>query len=357
LAHPLTKLEIRRAVIATGLALALSSCAGNGAKQPTPYDDTLAVAAMQQRDYGQATRLWTSVLNLPSLTPVEHARAYAGRAMAYLRQGEINLALADVSAAVALQPDQPEWHGLRGEIYLGKRDPTNALADFDVALKLKADFVEAHAGLGEGHMLRGEFQAAIAEFDAAIAAKPYLTEFYADRGRAYLLAGQSERAMEDFNEAVRRDPRDVLAYKVRWIGLYQAGRFPAAAADLQQSLALDPDQPYVALWLHVTRLRMKMADGDEFARNTGKLSQKTWPRAIVDFFQGRITADQLLAATADSDGDKNKAKTCEADFYLAQSLAGPRKNDEAKRMLLSAQKTCPVDFVEYQMTKAQLRDM
>jgi lipoprotein NlpI len=355
--HPLTKLEIRRTVIAIGLVLALSSCAGNGAKQPAPYDDTLAVAAMQQRDYGGAIRLWASVLNLPSLTPVERARAYAGRAMSYLRQDDVELALADASAAVALQPDQSQWHGLRGAIYLSKRDPANALADFDVALKLKADFIEAHAGRGEAHMLRGEFEPAIAEFDAAIAVKPYLAEFYADRGRAYLLAGQSERAMQDFNEAVQRDPRAALAYKARWIGLYQAGRFPAAAADLQQSLALDPDQPYVALWLHVTRLRMKIADGDEFARNADKLSQKTWPRPIVDFYQGRVTSDQLLEATADADPDKKKAKTCEADFYLAQSLVGPRKSDEAKRMLLSIQQTCPVDFVEYQLTKSQLRGM
>jgi len=361
LAHPSIEPAPWRSAAAIAFALLLSSCGGNGGekapKTPLPYDATLAVAAMQEHDYREAARQWTTVLDATTLTPEQRADVYASRASSYVRVGEIDLAVADADAAIALRADRPQLHVLRGGLYLEKHKPEKAREEFDLALHIKPGFPEALASRGAADLQQGQIDQAITDLDAAITAKPYVPGFFIARGDAYQVAGKSDLAMADFNEAVRRDPRDADVYKARWLAFYQAGNVPAAISDLKQSLALHAGQPYVAIWLHLLRQRVKDADAAEFSQNLANLHVTKWPLPIVDFYRGGLNADQLTAAATNSDPDIAKVRKCEAAFYAAHPPGGNRKADETRRLLLTAEQTCPVDFVEHQLAQIDLQGM
>jgi lipoprotein NlpI len=357
LAQPLIEPAPWRLAAAVAVALLLSSCAEKAPKTPLPYDATLAIAAMQERDYREAARHWTSVLDVTTLTPEQRIDAYAGRASSYVRVGEIDLAVADTDAAIALKADQPQLHVLRGGLYLERHKSDKAREEFDLALHIKPGFPEAFASRGAADLQQGQIDQAITDLDAAINAKPYVPGFFIARGDAYQLAGKSDLAMADFNEAVRRDPRDADVYKARWLAFYKAGNVPAAISDLKQSLALHAGQPYVAIWLHLLRQRERDADAAEFSQNLANLHVTKWPLPIVDFYRGSLNADQMTAAATDSDPDIAKLRKCEAAFYAAQPPGGNRRTDETRRLLLAAEQICPVDFVEHQLAQIDLKEM
>jgi lipoprotein NlpI len=357
LAHPSIEPTPWRSVAAVAFALLLSSCNGNAPKPSLPYDATLAVAAMQEHDYREAALHWTSVLEVTTLTPEQRADAYADRASSYVRAGEVDLAVADIDAAIALKSDKPQLHVLRGGLYLEKHKPDKAREEFDLALHIKPAFPEALASRGAADLQQGQIDQAIADLDAAIAAKPYVAGFFIGRGNAYRLAGKSDLAMADFNEAVRRDPRDADVYRARWLAFYQAGNNPAAISDLKQSLTLNPNQAYVAIWLHLLHQRVKDADTAEFSQNLANLHVGKWPLPIVDFYRGSLNADQMTAAATDSDPDMAKIKQCEASFYAAHPPGGNRKIDETRRLLLAAEQMCPIDFIERQLAQIDLKGM
>ena len=353
---------------ALGLTLALAACAAGDKSKPSssadaeasgkasqlPYDGVLAVAAMQGRDYEQAIRLWTSVLAAPDLSANLRVRALAGRGGCYAEEHETGPAMADIDAALALKPDSPEIRVLQGEIYLGKRQYQPALDDFETAIRIRPGFAEALAARGDAHRRLRQFDLAIADYDSAIAIKPYSAAFYVGRGRVYLSEGKSDLAMPDLNEAIRRDPKDAAAYKARGIAFFGTDAFVAAATDFSKTLSLRPDQPYVAVLLHLARLRSKSPDQAEFAGNIAKLDLSKWPAPIVEFYQGKLKPDELRTDAAKGPADEVKPRSCEAEFYIAQDLLIAHKTDDARRGLLTARQTCPDDLTEYQIARMEL---
>jgi lipoprotein NlpI len=340
-----------------GLALGLAACATKkDANTSIPYDATLAIAAMQGRDFDEAARLWTNVLALPDLTAEQRARAYVGRSAAYLRLGKIELALGDANAAIGAKPDLPEVYVLRGGLYLEKREDTLALQDFETAIKDKPELTEAYAGRGEVYLHQGRFDLAIADFDTAIGRKPYVADFYVGRGRAAFFAGNTKPAADDFNEAIRREPNKADGYRMRGVIRFQSGQFDAAAADFVQSLSLKANQPHTVLWLHLARLHTKTADESEFAGNAAKLDLSKWPGPIVRYYQGQEKADEVFALPPGST-EKHDVEKCEASYYVAETLLAARKRDDAKRMLEAARPACPAALVETRLIAAELGNL
>jgi hypothetical protein len=80
---------------------------------------------------------------------------------------------------------------------------------------------------------------------------------------------------------------------------------------------------------------------DELASNATSLTSKAWPSPVIDFYLGRRSQDEMMAA-ATKDNDR-----CEAQFYLGewQLLNGNR--EQAIPFLRQAEATCPIDFPQY----------
>jgi lipoprotein NlpI len=344
-----------RTLAVAALALALAACSSDKKDHPdTPYEVTLAAAAMEGRDYDQAVKLWTNALALQTLTAEQRARALLGRAVCYRDAGKPDPAMADLTAAIAVKPDLPEAFLLRGALYLERIDYGHAAEDFDAAIRLKPNAPEMRGARADVLLAQGQYAQAIPDLDLAIGAKPYAAPLYVLRGHAYLALGNVDRAMQDLDEAVRREPRDAVVYRARWLADYKLGRLPQAAADVQQAIALRPQDAYPVIWQHLTVQRMKAGDRPKLPPNDANVDLSKWPGQVLSLYSGSLGPDQVLAAAASAEAASPKAQKCEADFYVGAYLIAGKKSDEGRRLLSAARETCPKGFYEYTLAGVAL---
>jgi tetratricopeptide (TPR) repeat protein/predicted aspartyl protease len=79
----------------------------------------------------------------PPLGVPEDAAALARRGTASAGRGDDEHALADLTRAVELSPNNPDYLYERGQVLLRRREPKKALDDFNAALELKPDYIPA----------------------------------------------------------------------------------------------------------------------------------------------------------------------------------------------------------------------
>jgi WD40 repeat protein len=115
-------------------------------------------------------------------------------------------ALADLTAAIRLDPKSAAARELRGTWYLWDGQPGPALKDFDEAIRLDKGCVQAWFLRGRVHACRKDHERAVADFSEAIRLEPGNAQAYYQRGLAHADRGDYARAKADLTQAVRLDP-------------------------------------------------------------------------------------------------------------------------------------------------------
>lgn len=105
-------------------------------------------------------------------TPRVLAEALVQRGRFYGRTRNRDLALADFTAAIALEPDNPFAYKVRGGAYFGAQDFERALADYSEAIRLDAQDAEAYRVRGDVRVRQRQYDEARADYAAAIRLKP-----------------------------------------------------------------------------------------------------------------------------------------------------------------------------------------
>ena len=80
-----------------------------------------------------------------------------------LEKGELDNALQLAEAAIALQPEEPLFHGLRGDIRLQQQRYDDAITNYDRALALDNQYFHYYLQRGLAHKEQGELQQAEAD--------------------------------------------------------------------------------------------------------------------------------------------------------------------------------------------------
>jgi tetratricopeptide (TPR) repeat protein/predicted aspartyl protease len=95
------------------------------------------------------------------------AAAYSRRGTAFAARRDFQHAIADLTQACELAPDEPNYYYERGIARRDSGQPIPALADFDHAIKIKFDHVPALAARAELRLQNGDAAAAVPDLDAA----------------------------------------------------------------------------------------------------------------------------------------------------------------------------------------------
>ena len=178
----------------------------------------------------------TEILRTNPMDPI----ALGNRGIAFRVAGRYDLAIADLSEAIRLDPQTGGYRLERGLALEAKGEHAAAIADFDDAIARDPTLVQAHFGKAMAleataqhemalasleaamrldrnmvaalHMQRGyklsaakRYDAAISAFDSAIEIRPDWPLAYFGRGTAYEENGDRQRAAEDYRKCITFD--------------------------------------------------------------------------------------------------------------------------------------------------------
>jgi tetratricopeptide (TPR) repeat protein len=202
--------------------------------------------------------------------------AKGARAARTAKDADPPATLADLTAAIAREPNNPERYVERAAAYFERKEYDSARADYEQALRLDPENAEALFGRGYLHLQQDEDDLALADFSEVIRLAPEVAEGYASRGSVYAARQDYRRAVADFNEALRLDPRSADAYIGRGKARRDQKDYDGAVADFQQATRLEPDSPegYNELaWVWATCPRADLRRGDLALEYAGKACQ------------------------------------------------------------------------------------
>lgn len=184
------------------------------------------------------------------------AAAYANRALARYRKGDLEGAILDCDRALAINPGLDEAYSNRGAIRWAMGDLDGALTDLDQAIIKNSQSAQAFDNRGNVRSLKGDAIGALADFEQAVRLSSDRAEFYCDRGQARLRLGQLDGALADFERALQLNPRLALAHYCRGTLWYAKQDLDRAMVDFSRAIELDSAHAIAYMLRGFTRLQL-----------------------------------------------------------------------------------------------------
>jgi len=164
-----------------------------------------------------------------------------------------DMAIADFTAALKLDPNNSKTYLECGDVYTDKGDTDRGIANYNQAIKLNPNYSEAYISRGIAYYIKGEYDRAIADYTQSIKLNPNESMAYNDRGNAYFIKGEYDRALTDYTQAIKLNPNYVGAYLYRAHVYYNKGNYNRAITDYNAVLRIDPNNSEAKKWLEEAR--------------------------------------------------------------------------------------------------------
>lgn len=181
---------------------------------------------------------------------------YLKRGIAYLRDGDLSKADADLSQAISLAPSNNQYYLARGSIRERREEYNLALSDYSKAIALAPTNAEAfnnrgnlqlqlvtyYRGRNDKVLSQASLEQAIKDYTSAIELAPNVAVYLNTRGDAYEAAKDYDKALADFQKAVKIDPNFAIAYSN--IGdVYRAKKeFDKAISSYSDAIRVSPNR-------------------------------------------------------------------------------------------------------------------
>jgi len=202
-----------------------------------------------------------------SVNRKKEAEARVQMGVTYLEQGNLPMAMRELTRADELDPDNAEVQMMLGLTYQARGDLAKAEEYLRRAIDRKPDYGDAHNNLGVLLAKQKRWDEAAREFEAAAG-----NVFYTTPEWAYYNLGEVERMRKEparAEEAYRRSLRANERYAPAYIGLAallgEKGKWDEAEAVLARCVQLLPE--YAPGWMELGRVHVRLkrpgeAEGD-----------------------------------------------------------------------------------------------
>ncbi|MEQ1694921.1 MAG: tetratricopeptide repeat protein [Hyphomicrobiaceae bacterium] len=221
-----------------GIAVALLLAAA-GTAQAEMLDD-----CRQGRDSALRLQACSAIIATPSASLEDRATALRNRGAARLDAGAGDLAIADFTEALAINPKDANALTSRGHARVTRGNEDGAIEDFSAAIALVPGSSSYLINRGYAYTVKAAavpaaIDLAIADFEAAIVLKPESASAYNQRGLAWRKKGDLDRAIADYTTAIGHNPVYALAYNNRGYAYEAKGDKRLASEDFVRALLLD----------------------------------------------------------------------------------------------------------------------
>lgn len=195
-----------------------------------------AVTLAAQQDYGGAVAHLTCA---EALAP-QDAGIVAEKGECLRAMGAHSRALPELERAVRLDPAHAYAWASLGATRLALGDPVAANTALTRALRLRPDYFWALLRRARASRELGAHADRLADLDRAVALQPDSPWAHCERGDALRAAGRDEEALAAYDLALSLDPDYASAYASRGVARHRLGRTAEALADLDRALEIDP---------------------------------------------------------------------------------------------------------------------
>jgi tetratricopeptide (TPR) repeat protein len=225
-----------------------------------PTDDPLTALKKRARqaehahDYQRAADLYSEGLADPSYSAKDRRNLLRQRAFAYEGTNQFDRAEADYSAALAIEPVEPDYHAKRGFYFIRRGRYDEALADFRKGSELDPNDGGYPFGEGEAYEKLGQHDQAVERFTEAIRRNAKVANYYRERGSAYNHLGKYREAVADYDIALSLGygfplPRETAYSNLgRGYALLQLDEYRPAIADFDAVLKVIPRSSTALAW-------------------------------------------------------------------------------------------------------------
>ncbi len=187
----------------------------------------------------------------------ELRRHYDGARAKMIRR-DLDGALAEVDAAIALDPTRVTLWCLRADVREMRGDLAGARADYERAVEVDPSSGMAWEGLGMVRQRAGELDEALAALDEAIRLDPDRATSWLNRAVVRLAREELADARGDADEAIRLEPRLAKARCIRAAVMDKTGDRAGALVEIERAIDADPTHADAWKW----RGLLRAASGD-----------------------------------------------------------------------------------------------
>ncbi len=209
-----------------------------------------------------------------------------------------NLAGAEFSRALALNPKDPMLRMNLAILYLDSNRPNDAIHQGEEAVRIAPDKAAAHVTLGRCYFASGEEEKAASEYEAAAKLDPQDGEAYFALGQMRMFQRRTKQAEESLRQAIQLSPQLGPAYAELARILMSEGKNSEARGLLEKAVSLNTQD-----WQSQYELAVLLNQAGETARAT-KLLDKVlqvnpdFPGAHEQLATGLLRRGDVPGATA-----------------------------------------------------------
>ena len=150
------------------------------------------------------------------------------------------LAQAEYDRLLALAPDSPRAHQLRGDLYQAQERPSDAETEYKAGLAKGPASLDLLLALGDLTRHQARFEEALAYYERAQQVSPRHYDVLYGLGVAHSYQRDYAPAIASFREALAIDPSSAPAHLALGHALLQSGQAAAAVPELERAAALEP---------------------------------------------------------------------------------------------------------------------
>lgn len=263
--------------------------------------------------------------------------------------------LAELNEAIRLDPNRGDTYNMLGFLFDNTRRFDEALAANKKACELAPENPANFHNLGLTYMKLGRPAEAVAPLEKALKMAPSYQSARYHLANAFSKLRKYRESVDSYTKLLERDPDNAeLIVSRAWNYMYLGGSGREAAADAEHYLKLfgwrTESAPFQAL-IAIIGFRSIGMD-DKAAAVIGQTNKKAdptiWPYKIIRFFDGQVTADELLAMAANTD------QRTEAHTYIGMDLRLRNKTAEAIAHFEWVKQYGVPTFYEYPLALAEL---
>jgi tetratricopeptide (TPR) repeat protein len=242
-------MTLRRRLALLALAIALGPPAP--ASPQTRDEHSKRCDATDERAFGLDDQIasCTALIDSPAEPPQVKAAAYNNRAVKHSSRRQVERAIDDYTAGLAIAPDDALLLTNRGFAFFDRGIDDRAIADFERAIRAAPEGASAYRGRGLIRAGRGDDRGALADFDDAVRLAPHDARNWNSRcwHRATAMTVSSTElglAHGDCARSLQLAPHDKDILDSSGFVFLKQRKYREAIDAYTRSLAIDPAQAY-----------------------------------------------------------------------------------------------------------------